>query len=205
MAESYDYLFKVLMIGDSSVGKSSILLRYTDNEFQEDHPCTIGVDFKSKRMKIRGKAISLSIWDTAGQEKFRSVTASYYRNTQGIVLTYDVTNEESFKSIATWLNEAQMYCTYDDVVKLLVGNKIDKSEDRVIAKDAGVEFAKKHGMMYLECSAKTNTGIKEVFDELAFKIMERPQLLQSAVSSSSAAATPQLSGNSGANDGYCGC
>eukprot|EP01087_Luapelamoeba_hula_P023461 TRINITY_DN862_c0_g1_i1.p1 TRINITY_DN862_c0_g1~~TRINITY_DN862_c0_g1_i1.p1 ORF type:complete len:131 (+),score=22.34 TRINITY_DN862_c0_g1_i1:99-491(+) len=124
--KNYDHLFKLLIIGDSATGKSSILLRFTDDEFDEDHPCTIGVDFKVKLMDFGDKRINLTIWDTAGQEKFRALTSSYYRGTQGIILVYDVTNRASFQHLNDWLGEIDMYCNNSDVVKLLVGNKIDK-------------------------------------------------------------------------------
>merc|ERR1711991_839893 len=114
----YDYLVKVVLIGESGVGKSSIVVRFTDDEFDEEHPCTIGVDFKSKKMNVENKAISLNIWDTAGQEKFRSLTTTYYRGSQGIILVYDVTSQASFESVASWLSEAELYCSRDDVVKL---------------------------------------------------------------------------------------
>jgi Ras-related protein Rab-18 len=109
-ASHFDHLFKLLIIGDSSVGKSSILLRFTDDEFDDEHPVTIGVDFKVKTIQLGAKRINLTIWDTAGQEKFRSLTSSYYRGTQGIILVYDVSSRESFQHLSVWLNEIEMYC-----------------------------------------------------------------------------------------------
>ena len=126
--EEYDHVFKLLLIGDAGVGKSSILLRYTDNTFDEHLQSTIGVDFKVKIAVKDGKKIKLTIWDTAGQERFRTLTSAYYRGAQGIILTYDVTRRETFEALNVWLQEVDVYSPGGgaNVVKLLVGNKIDK-------------------------------------------------------------------------------
>mmetsp|Transcript_2054 Transcript_2054/g.4765 ORF Transcript_2054/g.4765 Transcript_2054/m.4765 type:complete len:205 (+) Transcript_2054:252-866(+) len=185
-----DQTFKLLIIGDSGVGKSSILLRFTDDEFEEDHPCTIGVDFKIKPMTFQGQSINLTIWDTAGQEKFRSLTSSYYRGTHGIVLVYDVSVRESFQHLSTWLEEVDVFATNPNVVKLLVGNKIDKA-DRAVSEEEAHAFARQHAMVYIECSAKTKKGIQQTFEEIVAKIMENPALYarasQSTVSPGGAA------------------
>jgi len=159
----YDQLFKILLIGDSGVGKSSILLRFTDDDFEEDHPATIGVDFKTKLITLDGKRVNLTIWDTAGQEKFRSLTSSYYRGTHGIILVYDVTKRVSFLSLEQWLNEVEMYSTNQDVITLLVGNKVDKSE-REVSREEAAKFAKAKSMLFIECSAKTKLGIQQAFE-----------------------------------------
>lgn len=171
----YDHLFKLLIIGDSGVGKSSILLRFTEDDFEEDQPCTIGVDFKVKMIEFANKKLNLTIWDTAGQEKFRSLTSSYYRGTQGIILVYDVTNRKSFEHLELWLGEIEMYTTNEDVVKLLVGNKIDRP-DREVSKEEGAEFARSKAMVFIECSAKTRLGIQQTFEELVQKILDTPSL-----------------------------
>eukprot|EP01118_Nematostelium_gracile_P000616 TRINITY_DN1066_c0_g4_i1.p1 TRINITY_DN1066_c0_g4~~TRINITY_DN1066_c0_g4_i1.p1 ORF type:complete len:219 (+),score=66.32 TRINITY_DN1066_c0_g4_i1:38-658(+) len=173
--KEYDHLFKITIIGDSGVGKSSILLRFTDDNFDEGHPCTIGVDFKTQVMELSGKTINLSIWDTAGQEKFRSLTSSYYRGTQGIILVYDVTKRTSFSSIEHWLEEVENYATNADVIKLLVANKIDLP-DREVSKEEGIRFARKKSMIYIETSAKTKMGIQQTFQELVQKILDTPTL-----------------------------
>ena len=128
MNDDYDHVFKLLLIGDAGVGKSSILLRYTDNTFDEHLQSTIGVDFKVKIANKDGKKIKLTIWDTAGQERFRTLTSAYYRGAQGIILTYDVTRRETFEALNVWLQEVDVYSPGGgtNVVKLLVGNKIDK-------------------------------------------------------------------------------
>eukprot|EP00026_Physarum_polycephalum_P013656 Phypoly_transcript_14080.p1 GENE.Phypoly_transcript_14080~~Phypoly_transcript_14080.p1 ORF type:complete len:205 (+),score=28.32 Phypoly_transcript_14080:179-793(+) len=176
--QEYDVLLKVLMIGDSDVGKSSILLRFTDDLYNDEQPVTIGVDFKIKMVEIGGKKINLTIWDTAGQEKFRSLTSSYYRGTQGIILVYDVTRRESFANLTSWLSEIETYTTNPDVVKLLVGNKVDK-ENREVSREEAVEFARSQAMLFIECSAKTRLGVQQAFEELVMRILETPTLLKS--------------------------
>jgi len=174
-ANEYDHLFKLLLIGDSNVGKSSILLRFTDDDFDEDQSATIGVDFKIKMLELGGKRLNLTIWDTAGQEKFRSLTSSYYRGTHGIALVYDVTKRESFENINVWLKEIEIYATKPGVAKLLIGNKVDLS-NRTVSAEEGQNFAREKQMMYVECSAKTRLGISHAFEELVLKILEKPEL-----------------------------
>jgi len=173
----YDHLFKILLIGDSAVGKSSILRRFTDNDFEEDRPCTIGVDFKTKLFLVDGKRINLTVWDTAGQEKFRSLTSSYYRGTQGIMLVYDVTRRSTFDSLTHWMKEIDMYSTNRDAIILLVGNRVDKANREVSAEEGG-KFAKTHNMAFIECSAKTTLNIQQAFSDLASKILRTPSLWQ---------------------------
>mmetsp|Transcript_33958 Transcript_33958/g.85215 ORF Transcript_33958/g.85215 Transcript_33958/m.85215 type:complete len:199 (-) Transcript_33958:405-1001(-) len=167
--------FKLLLVGDSGVGKSSMLLRFTDDHFDEEIGCTIGVDFKVKTMEVNGSRVNLTIWDTAGQEKFRSLTSSYYRGTQGIILVYDVSRRDTFDHLNMWLKEISMYCLATSVVKLLVGNKIDQDE-RQVPREEGEKFARSNGMVFLECSAKTNKGIQQTFEEMVLKILDNQSL-----------------------------
>jgi len=169
--------FKILVIGDSGVGKSSILVRFTDDEFEDGRACTIGVDFKTKLLDLSAEQhkINLNIWDTAGQEKFRSLTSSYYRGTHGIILVYDVTKRKSFESITHWLNEVNLYSTNSDVCMLLIGNKIDKPE-REVSREEGSKFARQHNMLFVECSSKTRLGVDQGFDDLVQKILNVPSL-----------------------------
>ncbi|KAJ0409113.1 hypothetical protein P43SY_002247 [Pythium insidiosum] len=169
--ESYDHLFKLLLIGDAGVGKSSMLLRFTDDTFDDNLQSTIGVDFKVKMMQVDGKKIKMTIWDTAGQERFRTLTSSYYRGAQGIVL-------DTFENLDLWLQEVEVYSPAGgrDVVKLLVGNKIDKQE-RVVSRKEAEEWARSKGMLFVESSAKTRIGIQQVFNEVVNKILENPALL----------------------------
>jgi Ras-related protein Rab-18 len=176
--EEYDHLFKVLLIGDSGVGKSCILLRFCDDTFDSKQQSTIGVDFKVKTIQSGGKTVKMTLWDTAGQERFRTLTSSYYRGAQGIVLAYDITRRETFDYLPQWLKEVDVYSPNGgkDVVKILVGNKIDM-EDRVVSRKEGEEWARSKGMMYLECSAKTSVGISQVFEELSAKVLQNDRLL----------------------------
>jgi len=202
----YDQLFKILLIGDSGVGKSSILLRFTDDDFEEDHPATIGVDFKTKLITLDGKRVNLTIWDTAGQEKFRSLTSSYYRGTHGIILVYDVTKRVSFLSLEQWLNEVEMYSTNQDVITLLVGNKVDKSE-REVSREEAAKFAKAKSMLFIECSAKTKLGIQQAFEELVQKILDTPVLCQSSANATHAISSirPSISQSSSASQEQSNC
>mmetsp|Transcript_47720 Transcript_47720/g.74461 ORF Transcript_47720/g.74461 Transcript_47720/m.74461 type:complete len:202 (+) Transcript_47720:1-606(+) len=180
-SDAFDNRFKILLTGDSGVGKSSILLRFTDDSFASDQPATIGVDFKVKAIDVDGKKVKLTIWDTAGQERFRTLTSSYYRGAQGVILVYDVTRKETFENLEQWLKEVDMYTNRDGVIKLLVGNKIDKA-NREVTRAEGIDFARSRGMLFIECSAKAKTGIQQAFEELVQKILDSPHLSSSEVS-----------------------
>ncbi|XP_057496864.1 ras-related protein RABC1-like [Actinidia eriantha] len=173
----FDYLFKLLMIGDSGVGKSSLLLNFTSDAFEDLSP-TIGVDFKVKYVSIGGKKLKLAIWDTAGQERFRTLTSSYYRGAQGIIMVYDVTRRETFTNLSeVWAKEIDLYATNQDCIKMLVGNKVDKESERVVTKKEGINFARDYGCLFIECSAKTQANVQQCFEELVLKILETPSLL----------------------------
>lgn len=173
----YDHLFKLLIIGDAGVGKSSILLRFTDDSFDDHIQSTIGVDFKVKHMDVRDKRVKLTVWDTAGQERFRTLTSSYYRGAQGVVLVYDVTQRDSFENLEQWLKEVKLHTSEsgEGVVKLLVGNKIDL--ERNVSREEAEDWARSQGMMFLEASAKTKLGIRQCFLEVVQKILESPAIL----------------------------
>ena len=132
----YDHIFKILLIGDAGVGKSSILLRFTDDAFEEHLASTIGVDFKVKTVTIGGSTVKLTIWDTAGQERFRTLTSSYYRGCHGVILTYDVNDRQTFTNLKQWLEEGDMYSTSQSSAKMLVGNKIDVGAREVSVEEA---------------------------------------------------------------------
>lgn len=173
----FDHLFKLLLVGDSGVGKSSLLLRFTSDTFDDLSP-TIGVDFKLKLMTLSGKKLKLTIWDTAGQERFRTLTSSYYRGAQGIILVYDVTRRDTFTNLSDiWLKEVDLHSTNQDCIKMLVGNKVDKDAERVVSKQEGIAFARQYGCLFLECSAKTRVNVEHCFEELVLKILETPSLL----------------------------
>ncbi|XP_023534648.1 ras-related protein RABC1-like [Cucurbita pepo subsp. pepo] len=173
----FDYLFKLLMIGDSGVGKSSLLLSFTSDSFEDLSP-TIGVDFKVKYVTAGGKKLKLAIWDTAGQERFRTLTSSYYRGAQGIIMVYDVTRRETFTNLTeVWAREIDLYSTNPECIKMLVGNKVDKESYRTVTKKEGIELAREHGCLFIECSAKTRVNVQQCFEELVLKILETPSLL----------------------------
>jgi len=173
---------KLVIIGDSGVGKSSFVLRFTDDAFDPEEAATIGVDFKVKVINIHATKVKLAIWDTAGQERFRTLTPSYYRGGQGAILVYDVTNRDSFARIENWLAELDTYSTNTDIVKMLVGNKCDMEAQgaRVVSKEEGLNCARKHQMMFIEASAKTREGVQCAFEELVEKIIQTPQLWENS-------------------------
>ncbi|XP_076856079.1 ras-related protein Rab-18a [Brachyhypopomus gauderio] len=169
---------KLLIIGESGVGKSSLLLRFTDDTFDPELGATIGVDFKVKTLAVDGNRAKLAIWDTAGQERFRTLTPSYYRGSQGVILVYDVTRRETFTKLNHWLKELEVHRTQNDLVKMLVGNKMDK-DDREVDRNEGLAFARKHSMLFIEASAKTRDGVACAFEELVEKILQTPGLWES--------------------------
>ncbi|XP_076882417.1 ras-related protein RABC2a-like [Bidens hawaiensis] len=184
MSWSYALSFKIFLIGDSGVGKSSLLLtfiNYSNANVDDDHhlPPTIGVDFKIKQLTVAGKRVKLKIWDTAGQERFRTLTSSYFRGAQGIILVYDVTKRETFTNLSEiWAKEVDLYSTNQDCIKMLVGNKVDKESERSVSREEGAALAKELGCIFLECSARTQQNVHKCFEELALKIMEVPSLLE---------------------------
>eukprot|EP01060_Flectonema_neradi_P032502 TRINITY_DN517_c2_g1_i1.p1 TRINITY_DN517_c2_g1~~TRINITY_DN517_c2_g1_i1.p1 ORF type:complete len:214 (+),score=32.72 TRINITY_DN517_c2_g1_i1:53-694(+) len=183
-SEDYDLSFKIQLIGDSGVGKSSLLVRFVEGEFLADIAPTIGVDFRVKYVEMNNKTIKLMIWDTAGQERFRTLTSAYYRGAHGIILVYDITDRNSFDHLMdVWMGEVESYKSFPDVVKLLVGNKKDLvSEDtpRAVPQSLAEEFAKTHGMMWIEASAKTEEGVAQTFTELVSKILDTDSLVSVA-------------------------
>ncbi|KAI4371322.1 hypothetical protein MLD38_019570 [Melastoma candidum] len=175
---NHDLSFKILLIGDSGVGKSSLLLTFIPSSLEDLSP-TIGVDFKIKLLKVGGRRLKLTIWDTAGQERFRTLTSSYYRNVQGIVLVYDVTRRESFTNLCdVWAKEMELYSTNRSCVKMLVGNKVDRDSERMVSTKEGMALAEETGCLFLECSARTRENVEKCFEELTMKIMEDPNLLE---------------------------
>ena len=170
----YDYLFKLLIIGESGVGKTCLLLRFTDDSFTANHLTTIGIDFKIKIINIENKLIKLQIWDTAGQERFRTITKTYYKGAHGIILTYDVTDQNSFKNIRNWIKQIEANAQ-TSVKKVLVGNKCDKP-DRVVTEEEGKKLAEEYNIGFFETSAKTNKNVHNVFNYLVKEmIMEKDE------------------------------
>lgn len=161
MAREYDHLFKLLIIGDSGVGKSSLLLRFSDNTFSGTYITTIGVDFKIRTIDVNGEKVKLQIWDTAGQERFRTITSTYYRGTHGVLVVYDVCSGESFANVKRWLHEIDQNC--DVVNRILVGNKDDDADRKVVVTSDAQRFAEQMGIQLYETSAKDNKNVEEMF------------------------------------------
>jgi Ras-related protein Rab-1A len=161
-ANDYDYLFKVLIIGNSGVGKSCLLLRFAEDLFSDNYISTIGVDFKIRKLDLDGKSIKLQIWDTAGQERFRTITKSYYRGSNGIVVVYDITDRESFEQVQHWMSEIDAHASAE-VCRLLVGNKADLNDKRAVKTDEGESLARQFGVPFLETSAKDASHVEEMF------------------------------------------
>ncbi|KRX95126.1 Ras-related protein Rab-1A, partial [Trichinella pseudospiralis] len=168
----YDYLFKLLLIGDSGVGKSCLLLRFADDTYTDSYISTIGVDFKIRTIDLDGKTIKLQIWDTAGQERFRTITSSYYRGAHGIIVVYDISDQESFNNVKQWLLEIERYAC-ENVNKLLVGNKSDRTAERAVEYDTAKEYADQLGIPFLETSAKNSTNVEQAFLTMAGEIKRR--------------------------------
>lgn len=175
--KSYDLLFKLLLIGDSGVGKSCILFRFSDDAFNATFISTIGIDFKIKTIELKGKKVKLQIWDTAGQERFHTITTSYYRGAMGIMLVYDITNAKSFDNIAKWLRTIQEHAN-SDVEKMILGNKCDMEDKRVISKERGDAMARENGVKFMETSAKTNVNIERAFLEFSESILDKTHSIQ---------------------------
>ena len=167
----YDLLFKILIIGDSGVGKSCLLLKFTDRYFNDSYISTIGVDFKIQTIQLNNKIIKLQIWDTAGQDRFKTITTSYYRGSHGIVIVYDITDKESFLNVRNWLAEVHKYAS-DNVKILLVGNKCDLEKDRQVSIQEGQELANKLNIPFIEASAKDSTNVQQLFVKLTTILAE---------------------------------
>ena len=169
----FDYLFKILIIGEVSVGKTCLLLRYADDSFTQNHLTTLGIDFKTKIITINNSVIKLQIWDTAGCERFRTITKSYYKDANGIILTYDISNSNSLKNIQNWMKLIEQNAE-DGVCKILVGNKCDL-ENRAIKTEEGEKIAQDFGMKFFETSAKSDINVDEAFNYLVTIILEKAQ------------------------------
>jgi len=165
----YKHLFKYIIVGDTAVGKSCLLLQFSEKRFQPVHDITIGVEFGSRTILIAGNQIKLQIWDTAGQEKFRSITRSYYRGAAGCLLVYDITRRETFEHLPTWLDDCRKYSN-QHITIMLIGNKCDSENKRQVSKEEGEEFARKNNLTFLETSAKTSENVEQAFLDSANKI-----------------------------------
>lgn len=166
MAKSYDYLFKLLLIGDSGVGKTCVLFRFSEDAFNTTFISTIGIDFKIRTIELEGKKIKLQIWDTAGQERFRTITTAYYRGAMGIMLVYDITNEKSFDNIKNWIRNIEENASAN-VEKMLLGNKCELEDKRQVSRERGEQLAIEYGIKFMETSAKNSINVEDAFFTLA--------------------------------------
>ena len=169
---NYSYLFKYIIIGDSAVGKSNILLRYIHDNFNEEFQSTIGVEFGAKNIKIEDKIFRIQIWDTAGQETFRSITRAYYKNSVCAFVVYDITNKNSFQNVKSWIEDCRKQSP-KTVFMVLIGNKIDLEDNRQVSYEEGSVFAEKNGMLFFETSAKTGKNIEEIFLKSSMEIAKK--------------------------------
>ena len=170
--DEVDLVFKILMLGDSEVGKSCFLMRYSDNVFVENYITTIGLDYKLKTVKLdNGKTIKVQLWDTAGQDKYRTIAKNYYKGSHGILLLYDITKISSFDNIREWIRDIKEEVD-ENAILFLIGNKIDLSDKRVITKEKGTELAGEYKIPFFEASAKSGENVDEIFKALYKKISE---------------------------------
>ena len=172
MANNYNYLLKYIIIGDPSVGKSNLLMKFANNKFTEDYEATIGVEFGVKNLQIDNKIYRIQIWDTAGQENFRSITRAYYKNCVCAMVVYDITNKKSFDNVQNWIKDV-ITNSPKTVLIILIGNKIDLIDKRQVSFDDGQEFAINQGIIFMETSAKTGDGVEEIFKKSAQEIKKR--------------------------------
>ncbi|XP_057304272.1 ras-related protein Rab-11B-like [Hydractinia symbiolongicarpus] len=169
--DQYDFLYKIVLTGDSGVGKSCLLSRFTRNEFDAESKSTIGVEFATRSIKIGGKTIKAQVWDTAGQERYRAITSAYYRGAVGALITYDISKLRSFNNIERWLMELREHAE-EDIIVMLVGNKIDLKHLRAVNTEDAQEFADQHKMMFIETSALDSTNVEEAFNSTIRKVHE---------------------------------
>ncbi|KAJ4458440.1 putative Ras-related protein Rab-11B [Paratrimastix pyriformis] len=167
--EEYDYLFKVVLIGDSGVGKSNLLSRFTRNEFNLESKSTIGVEFATRSIQVEGKTIKAQIWDTAGQERYRAITSAYYRGAVGALLVYDIAKHVSYENVERWLNELRQHAD-PNIVIMLVGNKSDLRHLRAVTTDEAKAFAQKNSLSFIETSALHSTNVELAFQTILTEI-----------------------------------
>ena len=172
MNPEYDYLFKLLLIGDTGTGKSCLLHQFIEHRHKRGSSHTVGVEFGSKIVTVGGKRVKLQIWDTAGQERFRSVTRSYYRGAAGCLVVYDIASKETFERTANWVRDARTLASLD-ISTVLVGNKLDLRHDRAVGVVEASAFAQEHGLLFLEASALTGEGVEEAFLRCARAVLSK--------------------------------
>ena len=163
-------VYKILLLGDTTVGKTCFLMKYTDKVFNEIHMATIGLDYRLKTMTLKnGKTVKIQIWDTAGQDRFRAITKNYYKSAHGVILIYDITSIQTFENVKGWITQIREEAP-PNIVIYIVGNKIDIDEERKIKKEEGQKLADEYGFPFAEASAKSGVNINETFEEIVEKI-----------------------------------
>jgi small GTP-binding protein len=167
------YIIKILTLGDTMVGKSSIVLRFSEDKFDDNQFATIGIDFKTKYIKIADSSVKVLIWDTAGQEKFQNIAKQYYKGANGVLLIYDIGSRKSFERIDFWLKELKENNRIDELFICLVGNKVDLEDKRVITTEEGEKYAKDNNILFFEVSAKTGKGVVELFNKVIGGAMDK--------------------------------
>ena len=191
----YDYLFKVVLIGDSGVGKSNLLSRFTRNEFSLDSKSTIGVEFATKSIQAEGKTIKAQIWDTAGQERYRAITSAYYRGAVGALLVYDLTKHGTFENVDRWLRELRDHAEANIVV-MLVGNKSDLKTQRAVEPSEAMAFAEQHNLAFIETSALDASGVDVAFQNILteiYRLMNKKQMQEGSAKQSVASKGEKIS------------
>ena len=168
----FDYLIKLLILGDSAVGKTNFLCKLTENKFNQNYMASTAIDIKNTSIKINGKNIKLQIWDTAGQEKYRALTRSFLIKAQGILALYDITNHTSFDNLQSWLTLIKEEC-YVDIPVIIVGNKMDLEEKRIVNKEEASEYAKKENVEFIETSSKTGENVEKTLYMLTEKVLQK--------------------------------
>ena len=171
--DDFDIKLKIMVLGESMVGKTSLITRYTNDKFGGRYLCTVGIDFQKKKIEKNNKKVLLQIWDTAGQERFRNVTKNYFQTSQGFVLAYDINNKESFEKVQYWIEEIKSN-SEENIKCILIGTKCDLDK-REVSEEEGKELGDKYGYQFLETSAKENININETFENLVSEIMSNFQ------------------------------
>mmetsp|Transcript_25100 Transcript_25100/g.43326 ORF Transcript_25100/g.43326 Transcript_25100/m.43326 type:complete len:216 (-) Transcript_25100:691-1338(-) len=169
--DGFDYLFQIVLIGDSGVGKSNLLSRFTRNEFNLETKCTTGVEFATLSIKVDGKVIKAQIWDTAGQERYRAITSAYYRGAVGALLVYDISRHSTYGNVERWLKELRDHAD-SNIVIMLVGNKCDRNHLRAVPTDEAKNFCEKHSLSFIETSALDSTNVDTAFQILLTEIYQ---------------------------------
>ncbi|OMJ93913.1 hypothetical protein SteCoe_2962 [Stentor coeruleus] len=170
-SNNYEYFLKVVLAGDAVTGKSSLLMRYSNDTFSESYFATIGIEFRIKEINIENKAVKLQLWDTSGQERFRAMISSYYKGAHCILILYDSSNRESFVNLVNWIGETENYAMKNSIICLIEHEKCDRVRD--VGSFEGEEYARRHNLLFFKVNAKTNEGVNELFEKIALKAVEK--------------------------------